>query len=97
MITIMVENQPKLGAKNKTTLIVVPGSIIDQWVKEIARHTDQGVMDNVLIYKSGSRIDAPDVVRTIKQFQVIVTTYHEVSQDLLMLRLSSTKLIENRL
>lgn len=81
MITIMVENQPKPNAKNKTTLIVVPGSIVQQWVEEIARHTDDNIMENVLVYKSGSRIDSPDVVQILRRFQVIVTTYHEVSAN----------------
>lgn len=84
MITIMVENQPKPRAKNKTTLIVVPASIVEQWVKELALHTDEGIMDKIMVHKSGSRIDAPDVVRAMREFQVIITTYHEVSSSLLI-------------
>lgn len=78
----MVENQPKPTAKNRTTLVVVPGSMVDEWVKQVALHTDSNVMDNILVYRSGSRIDSPDVVQTIKRFQIIVTTYHEVSWNL---------------
>lgn len=82
MITIMVENQPKPTAKNKTTLVVVPGSMVDEWVTQVGLHTDRNVMDNILVYRSGSRIDSPDVVQSMRRFQIIVTTYHEVSLNL---------------
>lgn len=80
MITIMVENQPKANAKNRTTLIVVPASIVSQWVSEIATHTDDSVMESVCVYRSGSRIESWDVCKTLQQYQVVITTYNEVSQ-----------------
>ncbi len=79
MIAIMVENQPKLGAKNQTTLIVVPTSIVAQWLEEIAKHTEDGIMESVLIYKSGSRIPTIDVCKELRKYSVVISTYHEVS------------------
>lgn len=78
MITVMVENQPKPNAKNRTTLIVVPSSILRQWVDEIATHTDDGIMENVCVYKSSSGIESVDVCRSLQQYQVVITTYHQV-------------------
>lgn len=81
MIAIMVENQPKRDAKNKTTLVVVPSSIIQQWLEEIAKHTDDGIMESVTIYKSGSRILANDPCKELRKYSVVITTYHEVSSS----------------
>jgi len=78
MIAIMVENQPKRGAKNKTTLIVVPSSITTQWLEELALHCSDGTMESVYILKSGSRPAATDVCRELKKYSVVITTYHEV-------------------
>ncbi|KAK5317011.1 hypothetical protein LTR70_006042 [Exophiala xenobiotica] len=77
MIAIMVENQPKRDAKNKTTLVVVPSSIVQQWLEEIAKHTDDHIMESVTIYKSGSRILANDVGKELRKFSVVITTYTE--------------------
>ena len=79
MITIMVENQPKADAMNRTTLVIVPASIVDQWAEEIVKHTEDGILDDVFIYRSGSRVSGPDVCRTLRRFRVVITTYHEVS------------------
>lgn len=79
MIAIMVENQPRRDAKNKTTLVVVPSSIVQQWLEEIAKHTDDHIMENVIIYKSGSRIIANDPCKELRKYSVVITTYNEVS------------------
>jgi len=81
MIAIMVENQPQHNAKNKTTLIVVPSSIVTQWLEEIAKHTEDGVMEDCLVYKSGSRLIATDICKELRKYSVVITTYHEVSSN----------------
>lgn len=75
----MVENQPKPTAKNKTTLIVVSPSIVDQWIDELVDKTDPRIMDHILVHKSGSRIQVLDPVAEMRKYQIIITTYHEVS------------------
>lgn len=78
MITVMVENRPDEAAKNRITLIVVPASIATQWLEEIAKHVNDGIMENVFVYKAGCRPPEQDTVRFLKQQQVVITTYHEV-------------------
>lgn len=79
MITIMVENQPKPNARNKTTLIVVPSNVMRHWATELKQHTDQDVMRRVLVYGAGFRIGHPDVTDVLRQHDVIITSYNEVS------------------
>lgn len=78
MITIMVENQPKLEKKNQTTLIVVPSSIVRQWEEEIAKHTEDTILNRVMVWKSGSRIDTIDIVAALQSYPIVITTYQEV-------------------
>ena len=78
MIAIMVNNQPLLNKKNQTTLIVVPSSIVNQWLSEIAKHTEDHIMENIYIYKSGARILGDDPCRRLRTYSVVITTYNEV-------------------
>ena len=79
MITIMVENQPKENAKYRTTLIVVPSSIVTQWMEELSKHISRDIMEDVFVYRSGSRLLSVNPCKQLGKYQVVITTYHEVS------------------
>lgn len=79
MIAIMVEHKPQ--RKHQTTLIVVPASLVAQWVDEICKHTEKGIMDKVFVYKASTcaQMGIRDIPGYLSMFQVVITTYHEVS------------------
>lgn len=62
----------------KTTLIVTPASLCDQWMKEIDCHCEPGVLNGVLAYRSGSRITSPNAKAILEGMDVVITTYTEV-------------------
>ena len=48
----MVGNPPDLNlGQSKTTLLVVPSSAIQQWLKEIEKHVKPGVFKKITHYK----------------------------------------------
>ncbi len=77
----IVEGQPKGNAKNKTTLIVCPSSLCNQWLEEIKRHVEPNVLGEVMIYRSGSRVQSADPIKTLTNCAVVITTYHEVMKN----------------
>ncbi|KAK8160923.1 SNF2 family N-terminal domain-containing protein, partial [Phyllosticta citrichinensis] len=63
----------------RTTLIVVPSTLVAQWRSEIEKHVK--VKENkmkVMTYRSGSRIDSNDGPEMLASYDIVVTTYYEV-------------------
>jgi hypothetical protein len=63
----MVANPP--GPRDrKTTLLVLPSSVVDQWNDEIVKHVNEGVFPKIMTWKSTfgislSNLQDQDVVR----------------------------------
>jgi SNF2 family DNA or RNA helicase len=54
VLSTMVGNPPQpadIKANRKTTLIVLPSSLINQWWEEIQKHVEPGLFPRVLRYK----------------------------------------------
>ncbi|KAK8214967.1 SNF2 family N-terminal domain-containing protein [Phyllosticta paracitricarpa] len=63
----------------RTTLIVVPSTLVAQWRSEIEKHVK--VKENkikVMTYRSGSRIDSNDDSEMLSSYDFVITTYYEV-------------------
>lgn len=52
-----------------------------QWLSEITAHVDLGVAGDVMLYRSGSRVESLDPAETLKGCGIVITTYHEVMQN----------------
>jgi hypothetical protein len=47
-------------------------------MNEIEKHTEPGALGDVYVYRSGTRIMSSDPVKTLSNFDVVITTYQEV-------------------
>lgn len=77
----IIEGRPRFKAKNKTTLIVCPSSLCSQWLQEVQKHIEPGVVGDVAVHRSGSRVQSLDPVATLKSYGIVITTYQEVMQN----------------
>ncbi|GLB44215.1 putative SNF2 family N-terminal domain [Lyophyllum shimeji] len=76
MIATMVKNQPSMDEEHRTTLIVVPAALLQQWKEEIETKTN-GVF-TVHLHHGKDKLKK---LKQIKEHDVIVTTYHTLNQD----------------
>lgn len=61
----------------KTTLIVVPSSLLRQWRDEIAKHCDPKLVRQVLTW-TGRGSDASDPEALLMNAEIVLTTHHTV-------------------
>ncbi|RDB23958.1 putative ATP-dependent helicase C23E6.02 [Hypsizygus marmoreus] len=76
MIATMVKNQPKETDEHKTTLIIVPAALLQQWKDEIESKTN-GVF-TVHLHHGRDKLKK---LSHIKNYDVIITTYQTLNQD----------------
>ena len=81
MIANIVDGRPLDSDPIRTTLIVGTPSLLGQWMKESQRHCEPGAMGSIIRYHTGSRLLSNDTVESLKKFNVILTTYREVSNS----------------
>ncbi|KAI0089494.1 SNF2 family N-terminal domain-containing protein [Irpex rosettiformis] len=76
IIALMAKNRPPVQAVEKSTLIVAPLGLLQQWHREIMEKTDMGL--RVLIYHGTNRPKTPEVLR---RYDVVLTTYQTLLND----------------
>ena len=81
MIANILDSRPHDDEPIKTTLVVAPSSLITQWMEMIKKHCEPRAMGEVIRYHAGSRITTTDTVESLRRFNVILTTYSEVSKS----------------
>ncbi|KAI1876734.1 uncharacterized protein JN550_000806 [Neoarthrinium moseri] len=77
MLACIVNNQPSendLQRWSKTTLIVVPSSLLSQWKAEIQKHIKATHSQEVLVYKMSMGLPKS----ALTAVDIILTTYHEI-------------------
>jgi SNF2 family DNA or RNA helicase len=76
----MVGNPPgpeDIKRKVKATLIVVPATVIDQWLDEIRVHAKHDTFPKVMRYKSSAGIP----VEVLEDLDIVITSYSEVMKQ----------------
>ncbi|KAG0646207.1 DNA repair rad5 [Hyphodiscus hymeniophilus] len=79
-LACMVGNQPEASdckREVKATLIVVPSSVIDQWMDEIRVHVDARIFPKIMRYKTSYKIP----VEVLRDLDIVVTSYHDVMRQ----------------
>ncbi|KAI0334280.1 hypothetical protein GY45DRAFT_94057 [Cubamyces sp. BRFM 1775] len=76
MIATMVVNQPTNEDKYRTTLIVVPAALMQQWKEEIEMKTND--MFKVHIQHGREKIKDPEL---LAEYDVVITTYQTLNLD----------------
>ncbi|KAI0655704.1 SNF2 family N-terminal domain-containing protein [Cubamyces menziesii] len=76
MIATMVVNQPTKEDKHRTTLIVVPAALMQQWKEEVEQKTND--MFKVHIQHGRDKIKDPEL---LTEYDVVITTYQTLNLD----------------
>ncbi|KAI6708159.1 hypothetical protein JHW43_009312 [Diplocarpon mali] len=79
-LACMVGNPPGPGdiKRNvKATLIVVPATVIEQWIDEIRLHCDKKIFPKVLHYQTMSKVE----IEILQDIDIVVTSYNEVMKQ----------------
>jgi SNF2 family DNA or RNA helicase len=79
-LACMVGNPPgpeDMKRKIKTTLIVVPATVIDQWLDEIRVHAKRETFPKIMRYKTSARIP----MEVLEDLDIVVTSYSEVMKQ----------------
>lgn len=80
ILATLVGNPPTkddIKQNRKATLIVVPSSVIIQWMKEIRKHVEEKAMARVLHYKRSQKLE----LIVLQDQDVVLTTYNEVMKS----------------
>ena len=80
-IACILANRPPAHEERKTTLIVVPPTLLIQWQDELKRHTKDGDIGVVVPYYGTSRLQGEGAMSLIQKADIIVTTYGEVRKS----------------
>ncbi|KAF8064022.1 SNF2 family DNA-dependent ATPase [Lyophyllum atratum] len=76
MIATMVKNQPRMDDEHRTTLIIVPAALLQQWKEEVETKTNE--VFSVHLHHGKDKLKK---LSQIKNYEVIVTTYQTLNQD----------------
>ncbi|KAG5651444.1 hypothetical protein H0H81_008625 [Sphagnurus paluster] len=76
MIATMVKNMPNVNDEARTTLIVVPAALLQQWKEEVETKTNE--VFSVHLHHGKDKLKK---LSQVKHHDVIVTTYQTLNQD----------------
>ncbi|KAJ5199656.1 hypothetical protein N7491_009546 [Penicillium cf. griseofulvum] len=76
LATIAHEKFP--GRSKAPTLIIVPRSLVSQWIDQISMHCVKSIGNSLLEHYAGARTGQRDVVKAMEKRLIVITTYEEV-------------------
>ncbi|KAH0834326.1 DNA repair helicase rad5,16 [Fonsecaea pedrosoi] len=81
MIANILDGKADEGSAIKTTLIIAPPTLLNQWMQEMDKHVKGNAMGRILRFHSGSRLQSNNIVADLTAYDVILTTYGEVQKS----------------
>ncbi|KAJ9613159.1 hypothetical protein H2200_003100 [Cladophialophora chaetospira] len=81
MIANMIDGKAEPGSHIKTTLIVAPPSLLNQWMQELDKHVKGNALGRILRFHSGSRLHTNNILGDLMEYDVILTTYNEIRRS----------------
>jgi SNF2 family DNA or RNA helicase len=81
MLANLVDGKPPPGDPVQATLIVVPTSLVSQWMSEVEKHLDPTCLDEVVMYDGEYKKHCRNVVRSLQRQNIVITTYGELSRS----------------
>ncbi|KIX92928.1 uncharacterized protein Z520_11404 [Fonsecaea multimorphosa CBS 102226] len=81
MIANILDGKADEGSVVKTTLIIAPPTLLNQWMQEMDKHVKGNALGRILRYHSGSRLYSNNIVADLTAYDVILTTYGEVQKS----------------
>ena len=81
LIALILANKAPVGEPCKTTLIVATPSLVSQWEEELATHAKPSAVGAVVRFHSGSRLAGSGVLSLLRQADVVLSTYGEISKS----------------
>ncbi|OQD60056.1 hypothetical protein PENPOL_c029G10411 [Penicillium polonicum] len=88
LATIAHERIPRRS--NAPTLVVVPRSLIAQWINQIDTHCVSKISTSVLEYFAGSQASQSSVVKSMQAKRIVITTYGQICSSYPKLKLPVT-------
>ncbi|KIJ44978.1 hypothetical protein M422DRAFT_167577, partial [Sphaerobolus stellatus SS14] len=77
-IALCVKNRPPPNADKKSTLVVAPAALLQQWKTEIEQRTSSDLGLKVRIHHGNFKLNS---VNEVKEFDIVIMTYHTLLQD----------------
>lgn len=78
MLSNVLDGRPSPASPNQTTLVVCPSSLCSQWLNEVRKHIEPGLLGEVIVYRSGNRTMTEDPLKTLSKAGMVITSYSEV-------------------
>ncbi|KAL2703640.1 hypothetical protein AAEP93_004711 [Penicillium crustosum] len=63
------------------TLIVAPRNLIETWMSQIRQHCDTEAAGTVIAHCSGARVKTNNLVHYLRQCNIVLTTYSDISSS----------------
>ncbi len=77
----MIDGKAEAGSPIKTTLIIAPPSLLNQWMQEMDKHVKGSALGRILRYHAGSRLLTNNILSDLMEYDVILTSYGEVQRS----------------
>ncbi|KGO41712.1 Helicase, C-terminal [Penicillium expansum] len=77
-VLAIIANEKITRRFNAPTLLVVPRSLVAQWLDQITVHCAEKISKDVIEYYTGSHTSYSNVVRVMEKRRIVITTYEQV-------------------